>query len=53
MKFIFIFLLFPFLFYYCASSSSDSLQNVRYINKSNNKYDMNNYNKFNVYIYSN
>jgi hypothetical protein len=45
MKFIFIFLLFPFLFYYCASSS-DSRQNVRYINKSNNKYDMNNYNKF-------
>jgi len=45
-KFIFIFLLFPFLFYYCVSSSSDSRQNVRYINKSNNKYDMNNYNKF-------
>jgi len=45
MKFIFIFLLFPFLFYCCASSS-DSRQNVRYINKSNNKYDMNNYNKF-------
>jgi len=45
-KFIFIFLLFPFLFYYCVSSSSDSRQNVRYIKKSNNKYDMNNYNKF-------